>query len=175
MWRQVTRGAGLVILIGFVLPWVTISCDASAGGALPGVPRGGQSNALSFTFSGYQLAAGTDISVSGFSDHVPGTVALFLVPLAAAVALGITFWTQQPRTSAIIAVAVALLAAVQLLNAWQGLQAQRQAFWIIQPQIGLWLALLGDVGVLIGGLMGLGLGSTANANSPVPASPFAGP
>lgn len=137
MWKQLTRGAGALIIIAFFLPWVSVSCSADIGTRV--------------AMSGYQLAAG--INIGGVP--LPGSWQYWLVPLGAIVAAGATLAIQEMKPAAWTVLGSVLLPLFVMVSVWQGVQQSSSPFLSVQTQPGLWLSVAGLLGLLAGGTLGL--------------------
>jgi hypothetical protein len=150
MWRFLTRGAGGLMIVGFFLPWVSGSCDPQAARSL-----GAGVNLPSITFSGFQLAVGPQVQTGFGTQQLPGSVGLWLILGMAIAAIVVTFVVAQSKLAAGGVLAAGLIALGPLLNAWQSFEAARNPFIKVTVEPGLWLTLLGMVGLALGGVLGL--------------------
>lgn len=141
--------SGLILLVSFFLPWVSIGVSGMAATQGPGAlaPLGAVNTAL------------PDGSTNGFLALVGGLYAplLYLVPLAGLALAGVAF-VRQPAAvwGAIAAAALALVAAVLFLlvvNNTETVAAAVAAGGSSLPfyGFGLWLALIAVFGALGGG------------------------
>ena len=141
--------AALIAVIGFFLPWVTVSCG--------GEPV--------MTVSGFQVAKGGVIqTVLGPSDPMPSSPKLFIT-LGAAVLVCLSFYLVYASRRmgfpvALLQMAVAAIGLWQMFAELSRLRAENTSpdQWVpvtFSTQFGLWATAAGLVGVLIGGFLSL--------------------
>ncbi len=147
--------AGVIIMIAFFLPWLTVSCSGSQVA----------------TLSGYELATGTlpqsaasFFEAQRYSEERGGETLLYVVPVAAIVALLSLYLNLNHGLAASVAgklyymTGVAGLAAMLLkyFN-WQSdlAEARREVGMIINLEYepGWWLTLIGLFGLVIAGYL----------------------
>ena len=145
--QVVALAAGAAILVGFFLPWITVS--ASTPGPSPlGLPT-------SFSQSGIAVASG------------PQGTALWILPVAGVVALGMAFFSGAHRLRSVVMLICGVIAAYVLYEAWTSMQ------WLVSASrgdgiagmllrsasfgfgLGYWLCVLGVIGVVVSGFLGL--------------------
>jgi hypothetical protein len=157
-WRGVSGSGGLIMLIAFVLPWVSVSCDSRGLGVA-------SQNLPTWRFSGLDLAAGPRIDTPFGSQQAAGSPMLWLVPIAALVVVGCIMLVKHYRLAAVTALLAALISLAPMLAAWQSFESQRSPFARVTIEYGLWLSLFGVILGAVGGLVGL------SANGARPRSP----
>lgn len=155
-WRGISGSGGIVMLVAFFLPWVSVSCDPRSVGI------GAQSMQI-LRFSGLDVAAGPRIDTPFGSQQAPGSPLLWLVPLAALAIIACAVLVKAYRSAALATIAGALVSLVPMLAAWQSFDAQRTPFIRVSVEFGLWLSLLGVILGAVGGFVGL---SSVAANEP---------
>lgn len=136
-------GSGiLVVLFFFFLPWVTVSCG----------------NQQLFTFTGYELAAGTEINTGFTVEKTEGDTAVFIIPAAALVAgalLVLGLGGTLPMRG--IAVGQLLTGAAGLLILWlkwsQMSQDVRAQGGDVSTEAGFWFTIVGLGLIILGGIL----------------------
>ena len=112
-WRHLARMGALALLVGFFLPWASVSCgDGSALVA-------GQTGLWQFGASGFNLAVGAQTC-----QAEPG---LWLVPLAGIAVLVASYLLADQLSTAFVTVSASLLALLRLLVTYDDLQAAHSA------------------------------------------------
>lgn len=142
--HKVSAPSAGAILLFFFMPWILASCAGQP------VAR----------FSGWQLAAGTDISDGFTTQHISGTPILFVVVAVALIVLGIVYNAAQRGTVtkgdsfALIGLAVFSLLVIfaQMASAQNDLAREGID---VEFQYGLWFTILGHIGVIAGGVWDL--------------------
>jgi hypothetical protein len=150
-WRPITSGGGLLMVVGFFLPWVSAACDPRA----LGLSAAQASNLPVFRFSGYDLAIGPKVQTVFGTQQIAATPALWVALVAGIAILGIALFIRNRKLAGIAALAAALVSLIPLLNSWQSWDSQRNALTRISPEVGLWVSLLGIAGAAVGGILGL--------------------
>lgn len=150
---KIARGAKVVALVGFLLPWIVVSCQ-------------GQTVAKA---SGVSLALGRMTVVGGGTQSGTPVIWVLLAIVATIAGLVMSFQAAEklrPRWIAGTAAAAALLcmitpgtvaAGAHKRGASQGLDAVAAAAIKVEPQIGYWITLLALLTAAgLGGLMATG-------------------
>lgn len=168
-WRTVARAGAIAMLIGFFLPWVSVSCNAQTMRTF-GIPP---SSTTTLQFSGFDLAAGPKVQTPMGVQQLPASVGLWLIVAAAVAVLIITVVVMAQRTGAVAVLGTGLLSMAPLFNTWQSFEQSRTPYTDVGLQIGLWLTLLGLTGVGAGGVVGLSappesVSSSAPGQEPAP-------
>lgn len=139
-----------VVIVGFFMPWVSVSCIGSE----------------MVTFSGYQIAAGGDVpTVWGPVDMGSGSPVLFLTPLAAIVILVIFYvGVVRGRIGVPAAITQMVLAASGLLSVLVVVAQVRADFDLgpdaliqfgVRTLYGFLATVFGLIGVIVGGLLAI--------------------
>ncbi len=163
-WRGVSGSGGLVMLIAFVLPWVSVSCDPRTLGVSP-------QNLPTWRFSGFDLATGPRIDTPFGTQQAAGSPILWLAPIAALVVIGCILFVKNHRLAAVSALVAALASLVPMIAAWQSFESQRGTFTRVSIEYGLWLSLLGVILGAVGGLVGLSSAPSDKVESPYGGQP----
>ncbi len=179
-WKALTHIGSGAMIVGFFLPWVMVSCDMQAAQQLLGgagakqlAPSAGQ--ALVFKFSGYQLAAGSEMGTGAGAQRMQGSPSLWLFLAAAVVASLVVLFIARRRVAACVVLLAGLVSLAPVFRIWQSFTAQQNPLVKISPEFGLWIALLGVAGLFAGGLLGLRLSHDEQPAASRPESSYAGP
>lgn len=149
MLSKLTRGnkivgtAASIAVICFFLPWVLVSC-------------GGQPVA---SINGWQLAAGGSVNTGYVSQPIPDSPVLFLVLLAALVALATVYLVYkdqlEARRAAVMATISGAVALFTLFIRLSGAQSQTSMGVSVQLEVGFWGTVLAHVGIIVGAVLDL--------------------
>jgi hypothetical protein len=157
-WRGISGSGGMIMLIAFVLPWVSVSCDARAIGV-------SSQNLPIWRFSGLDLATGPRIDTPFGSQQAAGSPILWLVPIAALVVIGCVLLVKNYRLTAVTALLAALVSLAPMIATWHSFESERSPLARVSIEYGLWLALFGVILGAVGGLVGL---SASAVEQPLP-------
>ncbi len=142
--HKFSLSGGILVIICFFLPWVLVSC----GGA-------------SVRLSGIQIAAGSSIGEGYYATKIPGRPVIFLVFLAAlgALALGYMAWKRgalQTNLDGYGLIALGVIALLILLMEFSGEKDRaNQMGTLYQYQIGIYGVVIGNILLIIGGVVNL--------------------
>lgn len=151
-WKTLSQIGAAAMLLGFFLPWVSVSCSSQATGGF-----GTQSASMPLlTFSGFDLASGPKLQTAFGVQQLPASVGLWLVLAAAVGVVVITLVVTAQKPGAVATLVAGLVSVVPLFNTWQSFEQSRTPFVNVSVQLGLWMTLLGLAAVAVGGLIGLG-------------------
>ncbi|MGH7862222.1 MAG: hypothetical protein ACREOS_08270 [Candidatus Dormibacteraceae bacterium] len=140
-WRRLTQGSGILLILGFFLPWVTISC--------------GGSSAASLTFSGFQLAAGPTINNGFTTQQLGSSPGLWLVLITGFLAFLFTYQIASRATAALSTLVAAVISLLIIFIVWSGYAGQRSALINVSLDLGFWLSVAGLAGMVWGALLGM--------------------
>ena len=140
-WRVYSWGGGAAAIVGFFLPWATVSSSANLGALSGGVP----STANTFTVTGAQ------------------TGGIFLI--LACLVVVFSFAVAKQRTAAMSILITGVLGAAGMLISWQNLTSLSKnplfdgsllgVRMSVSLGIGFWLTSIGLVGIVCGGIVGV--------------------
>jgi hypothetical protein len=128
------------MLIGFFLPWTTVSC---AGMSV-------------VTFTGYQLASGIQMNTGGGIQQVGGAPDLWWLVVAAIAALVITVAVTPRQAAAVLSSFAGVAGFIDILAVYRGFHEQSSQVLSVTTDVGFWLSLLGLLLIVVGGAIGLG-------------------
>jgi len=138
-----SSGAALAILC-FFMPWLLVSC-------------GGQTAKV----SGWDLAAGTTVGAGFSAQQIPGKPILFLVLLAAVGVIALAYLaykrgTLMPKMDGYGLIGLGALALLILFISFSGAKEQgAQQGIYVDIEFGLWGAVIGYLGAIVGGVLNL--------------------
>ena len=145
--HKLASPAAVIGIICFFLPWIMVSCG----------------NQEIVSFSGWELAAGTEVSIGfGQTEQLPGSPELFLVLLPALAVLALAYRALRHGSTskfydgtAVIGLgALALVVALLALGGEDPSELAAQGI-TVDYRIGYWGTVLAYIGVTVGGILNI--------------------
>jgi hypothetical protein len=143
LWRRLGTGGGILIVLGFFLPWISASCDV-----------GGRTSQIA-TFSGFDLATGPKLQTIFGVQQLASSPMLWLVPIAGIVIVAAAIRFVRERQAAWAVLAGSAGAILTLILIWKDYSSQQTSLVRVSVEFGLWACLAGLVTAAFAGVYGI--------------------